>query len=362
MLRVVQWATGPVGRHAIAAVADHPELELVGCYVYDPAKVGRDAGELAGIAPLGVRATGDREEILALEADCVLYLAQGDADPTGALDNICLLLASGKNVVSTAVTPLIFPAAMGPDVVKRLEDACTEGGTSFHGTGIEPGWAAEVLPLAISGLLGRVDRLLVQEIIDYATYDNAFMLFDVMGFGRAPDGTDFIAADPSLLGSVFQAPIMLVAEALGAEIEDWEFLREAWPATEAFDVTAGRIEAGTTAALRFGATAIIEGRPALCVEHVTRLHPDAAPDWPASRGWRVTVDGVPSMLVEAKVAVNGEDENDQACLGTAMHAVHAITPVCAAPPGIRTFVDLPTIVGRHVLRRRAPIDQRGSQP
>jgi hypothetical protein len=349
MLRVVQWATGPVGRHAIGAVARHPDLELVGGFVYDGAKVGRDLGDLAGVGPLGVTATGDRETILALDVDCVLFMAQGDADPTAALDDICPLLASGKNVISTAVTPLIFPAAMGAEVVGRLEAACAEGGSSFHGTGIEPGWAAEVLPLAVSGLLGSVESLLVQEIIDYATYDNAFMLFDVMGFGHPPDGTDFFAADPTLLGSVFRAPILLVAEALGAEVEDWSYVREARPATEAFDVAAGRIESGTTAALRFGATGIVGGRPALRVEHVTRLRPDLAPDWPTERGWRVRVEGTPSFEVAARVAVAGEDENDQACLATAMHAVHAIAPVCAADPGIRTFLDLPQILGRHVL-------------
>lgn len=351
MLRIVQWATGPVGRHAVAAVAEHPDLELVGAYVYDEAKEGRDVGEICGLDPIGVSATRDKDAILALDADCVLYMAQGDADPLGALADICPLLASGKNVVSTAVTPLIYPAAMGEEVVKQLEEACARGGSSFHATGIEPGWASEVLPLAVSGLLRRVDSLTVQEIIDYATYDNAFMLFDVMGFGHAPESTGFLAVDPSLLGSVFKAPIMLVADALGATIEDWVFERETWLAPDDFDIRAGRIAAGTTAALRFGASAIIDGRRALTVEHVTRLRPDAAPHWPDQRGWRLTVEGSPSMLVEAKVAINGEDENDQGCLGTAMHAVHAVVPVCTAEPGIRTFSDLPTIVGRYVLNR-----------
>ena len=351
MLRVVQWATGPVGRHALKALLDHPDLEPVAVYVYSKDKVGRDAGEICGIGPVGLTATDDRDEILALDADCVLYMAQGDANPAPALDDICALLASGKNVVSTALTPLIYPASMGPQVVDRLEKACAEGGATFHATGIEPGWASEVLPLAISGILGRVDSLMVQELLDYSTYDNAFMLFDVMGFGRAPDAKDVIGADPAVLGSVFRAPLMLVAEGLGATIDDFAFDRQVWLAEESFDVAAGRIEVGTVAALRFSATAIVDGRRALAVEHITRLRPDAAPDWPSGRGWKVTVEGVPSMVLEAKIAVKGEDENDQGCLGTAMHAVHAIAPVCAAAPGIKTFLDLPTIVGRHVLRR-----------
>lgn len=348
MVRVIQWATGIVGRHAVRAVHEHPDLELVGALVYSGAKAGRDVGEIAGIAPVGVTASTEKEAILALDADCVLYMAQGETDPMGALDDICALLASGKNVVSTAVTSLIYPASMGPEVVGQLEAACAQGGVSFHATGIEPGWASEVLPLTMSTLFERVDSLLVQEVLDYSSYDNAFMLFDVMGFGRAADA-DVLGADPAVLGSVFRAPLMLVADGLGAQIEDFTFDRQVALASEPFEIAAGQIAAGTVAAMRFSTTAIVDGRPALTVEHVTRLGDGQAPDWPSARGWKVTVEGRPSMVLEAKVAVHDEDENDQGCLGTAMHAVHAIAPVCAAAPGIRTFLDLPIIAGRHVL-------------
>ena len=350
MMRVVQWATGAVGRHAIAAMVEHPDLEVVGALVYSDDKAGRDAGNVCGIGPIGVTTTKDRDDILALDADCVLFMPQGEMNPMGALDDICALLASGKNVVSTAVTALIYPASMGPKVVERLEKACAEGGTSFHATGIEPGWAAEVLPLTMSGLFRSVDSLVVQELLDYSTYASRDMLFDIMGFGLAPDA-DVLGADPVLLGGPFRAPLMLVAEGLGATIDDFSYDRQVSLAEEAFDVAAGRIEPGTVAAMRFSATAIVDGRPALTVEHITRLAEHVAPDWPRGRGWKVTVEGRPSMVLEAKIATHGEDENDQGCLGTAMHAVHAIAPVCAAPPGITTFLDLPTIVGRHVLRR-----------
>ncbi len=352
MLRVVQWATGPVGRHAVAAVVEHPDLELVGVLVYSDDKAGRDAGEICGVGPIGLTATKDRDEILGLDADCALYMPQGEMNPMGALDDICALLASGTNVVSTAVTALIYPASMGSAVVDRLERAGAEGGTSFHATGIEPGWASEVLPLAMSGLFRRIDSLLVQELLDYASYDNAFMLFDIMGFARAPDA-DVPGADPSLLGGTFRAPLMLLADGLDAAIDGFVYDRQVAVATRAFDIAAGRVEVGTVSAQRFSATAIVDGRAALTVEHVTRLAEDEAPDWPRGRGWKVTVEGLPSMVLEAKIATHGEDENDQGCLGTAMHAVHAIAPVCAAPPGIRTFLDLPNISGRHVLH--APV-------
>src|SRR5258706_3783043 len=151
-LRVIQWATGVVGRHAAAAIAAHPDLELVGARVYDEAKAGRDVGALCGLAPIGVIATTSSDEVIALDADCVFYAARGELDPMRAIDDICRLLESGKNVVSTAVTGLIYPKSFGPAVCDRIEKACRVGNASFHGTGIEPGWASEGLPLTMSGL------------------------------------------------------------------------------------------------------------------------------------------------------------------------------------------------------------------
>jgi hypothetical protein len=348
MLRVIQWATGSVGRHAVCAVYDHPDLELAGVLVYSDAKAGRDVGDICGIGEIGIAATTDPDEIVASDADCVLYMPQGEMNPMGALDDICRLLASGKNVVSTAVTGLIYPRSLGDRVAQRLETACTEGQASFHATGIEPGWAAEVLPLTMSGLFRRIDSLLVQELMDYATYDSAGMLFDIMGFGKRPD-EPVPMADAALAGVTFRAPLMLLADGLGATIDDFVYHREVAVADAPFDIKAGRIEAGTVSAQRFGYTAVVDGRPALAVEHITRLSDGQAPDWPTGRGWKITVEGTPSMVLESKIATHGEDETDQGCLGTAMHAVHAIAPVCAAAPGIRTFLDLPMITGRGVL-------------
>ncbi len=347
MLRVIQWATGVVGRHAAMAVHDHPELELVGAYVYSETKAGQDIGEICGTVPIGIRATSNVEEILAMEADCVLYMAIGEMNPYGALDDICLLLASGKNVVSTAVTAMIYPAAMNQEVVDRLEEACAKGKTSFHATGIEPGWAAEVLPLTVSPIFKRIDSLRVQEIMDYTTYNNPGVLFDIMGFGLLP-GEPSIMDEADALKPTFAAPLMLVAKGLGAEIEDFQYHREVAVTPFDFDIPAGHVKAGTIAAQRFGYTAIINGKPAMTVEHITRLRPDLAPEWPQGRGWTVTVEGLPSMVLETRIANRGEDEVEQGSIATAMHAVHAVIPVCAAAPGIKTFLDLPIITGRRV--------------
>jgi hypothetical protein len=253
--------TGNVGKHSVEAVHNHPELDLVGALVYSDEKVGRDVGEIVGIGPVGVTATRDVDEILALDADCVLYHAQGDWNPPAALDDICRILASGKNVVSTAVTAWIYPDSSTDDVAARLDAACQEGRSSFHGTGIEPGWGSEVLPLTMSGLFRRIDSLVVQELMDYSTYDQAFVLFDVMGFGKPPDAR--VPMDEPAIGALsFKAPLMLVAEGLGATIEDYVWERQVATTDKPIEVKAGRVEAGTVSAVRFDYTAVIDGRRA----------------------------------------------------------------------------------------------------
>ncbi len=347
MLRVVQWATGFVGKFSLAALIENPELEVVGARVYSDDKHGKDVGEICGLDPIGVTATTNRDDILALDADCVVYMADGETNPMGSLDDICDILASGKNVVSTAVSPFIYPAVMGPEVVERLEKACAAGNSTFHGTGFNPGWASEVLPLSMLSCIHRLDSIRYQEILNYAHWDNAEMLFNNMGFGMGPD-YEALWTRPEVMGAFFHAPLTLIAVGIDATIDRFEYDRQTWLAEEDFDISAGTIKKGTVAAMKFSATAVVNGKPMITGEHITRLREDAAPDWPTGRGFALTVEGSPSLQIEAKIDIHGDDEANQACLATAMHAVHSIAPVCAAEPGIKTILDFPMVVGRHV--------------
>jgi len=250
--------------------------------------------------------------------------------------------------VTTVASKLIYRFGLDEAAATRIEEACRAGSSSFHGAGIEPGWAAEVLPLTVSGLMRRIDSLTVQEILDYASYDNAAMLFGMMGFGTEP-GAPSPFDHPEAVLSSFKAPLLLLADGLGAKIEDFVFHNRIALASRTFDIPAGTIREGTVAGRWFGVSAIINGRQALTVEHITRIGEDQAPDWPKGRGYRCHMEGAPSLRVEVIVGVHGEDENDQACMATAMHAVNAIGPLCAAEPGIRTFLDLPIIAGRGAL-------------
>src|SRR5206468_2893088 len=156
--RVIQWATGNIGRRALAASLAHPDLEVVGVRVFSPDKVGTDAGELAGVDAVGVAATDDVDALVALDADCVLHM------PSRLdLDELCRLLASGKNVVSTCSELLHARRALPAETVERLEMACGDGGTSLFATGSSPGFISEVLPIALLLLERSVDRVLIEE-------------------------------------------------------------------------------------------------------------------------------------------------------------------------------------------------------
>jgi 2,4-diaminopentanoate dehydrogenase len=158
-LRVIQWSTGNVGTYALRQILDHPNLELAGLWVHSESKVGRDAGTFCGRDTTGVLATNDAESLLASDADCVCYTATADLRPFEAIEDICRILEAGKNVVSSSVVPLVHPASFFPEVRDRLAGACEKGRSSFLTSGVDPGFANDVLPLVLSGVCGRWEEI-----------------------------------------------------------------------------------------------------------------------------------------------------------------------------------------------------------
>src|SRR5439155_26963672 len=150
--RVIQWATGTVGIHAVPAIAAHPDLELAGLWVHSDAKAGRDAGELCGVEPLGIVATQDADALLAGDADCICYMAHSDVRPHEVVQDLARMLASGKNVVNTSFVPLLYPKAAGPGVHERLQEACRDGGTSIYTSGIDLGYGNAGAAIGALGL------------------------------------------------------------------------------------------------------------------------------------------------------------------------------------------------------------------
>lgn len=350
--RVVQWSTGNVGHHATRLIARHPDLELVGLWVHSPYKVGRDAGELVGMEPLGVAATDDVDALLALAPDCVCYTATADLRPGEAVEDLARILGAGVNVVSSSIVPLVYPPHVDDTLRSPLEEACRAGGTSCFTSGIDPGFANDLLPLALTGTCEYVDSVRVMEVVNYATYAQPQVLFDTMGFGQALDATPLLLL-PGVLSFAWGGVVRSIAHGLGAEVDELREVHERLPAPERIDLGFGVVEAGTTAALRFEVQGVVHGEPRVVLEHVTRLDDALAPDWPqpvGHSGYRVIVSGNPNYTLDLQMMGDDGDHNTAGLVGTAGRIVNAIPAVCEAPPGLLSVHDLPLVTGRGLMR------------
>jgi hypothetical protein len=349
--RVIQWGTGNVGAFSLRCIVEHPELELVGLCVHSAAKAGKDAGTLCGLPKVGVEASNDVEAILALDADCVCYTATADLRPFEAIGDLCRILASGKNVVSSSVVPLVHPKSFLPESRDQLAEACKKGRSSFFTSGIDPGFANDILPLVLTGLCGNWHEVRILEIINYATYNQPQVLFETMGFGRPLSDTPMLLT-PGILEFAWGGTVRLLAEGLGLTLDAVTAEYEKRPALKPIRVAGRTVEPGTMAALRFEVRGMVEGRAAVVVEHVTRLEDSLAPEWPKGNGsYRVQISGFPNMRCELEF----EDEHGDHAVGgvilTATRIINAIPAVCAAPPGLLSALDLPLVTGKGLYRR-----------
>jgi 2,4-diaminopentanoate dehydrogenase len=346
--RVVQWSTGNVGRHAIAGIDAHPELELVGLFVSNPEKVGRDAGELARLdRTLGVAGTSDTDALLALEPDCIVHTAMADDRMFEALGDLERFLAAGINVVSSSPVFLQFPA---PDdrMAAPLIAAATTAGVSLFVNGVDPGFANDVLPLVLTGVCERIEEVRCSEVLNYDTYNQPMVLFDIMGFGRDLHDVPMLLA-PGVLTMAWGSVVRQIAAGLGlalSDVTEW-YEREAAP--EDFEIPAGTIRAGTAAALHFEVRGMVGPKPVIVLEHVTRLRDDLGPAWPQPAGhgcYRVQISGEPNYTLDLQLVGSDGDHNTAGLKATAMRLVNAVPAVIAADPGLVTALDLPLVTGR----------------
>lgn len=363
----MQWATGPVGREALRAIIEHPDLDLAGVVVYSPEKDGVDAGDLCGLPQTGVKAMRYPASALSVDVDAVCYTPR-----IPDLEEVCGLLAGGANVVATPF--LFYPAAYGPSVVEPLTDACRRGGTSVHGTGINPGFVADLLVLASSGLLRSLDHIEVHEVGNWSLLESRAMVFENARFGSSPDAAT-LASNPyaRTMSGYFKESICMVAAGLGVELDRCTESQDLLVADEPIDILSGTVETGMVSGQHFRWAGVVAGRDLLSIDAWWWVGGGRPEGYPSRRpdGWSVDIEGSPSLRL-SMLALGSLDPASQlpikahldaASVATAMHAVNAIPVVCAAEPGIRTFLDLPLITGRGVqISRGNPIDStKGDQ-
>ena len=345
-IRVIHIGTGNVGRLALGELIENPAFELAGLCVSTPDKVGKDAGELAGLdVSTGITAVDDLAAVLATEPECAVYCAMGDTRIPDAMRDVARILAAGVNVVGSAPGILQFPWQVIPNkYIEPLELAARQGNSSIYINGVDPGFITDLIPLAFASTCRSIQQVRCMEIADYATYDGATVMFDVMGFGKPPGEVPMLF-QPGVLSVAWGTAIRQLAAGLNIDVDAITESYQLEPAPAAFDVAAGHIPQGGVAAVRFEITGMVDGRPVIVVEHVTRLQGDLRPDWaqPAQPGgsYRVEITGEPSYAVDICPTSSLGDHNHAAISAAAGRIVNAIPSVIAAPPGIRTTLDLP---------------------
>ena len=353
-LRVVVWSTGGIGSIAIPAVHRRPGLDLVGVWVHSPEKVGRDAGELANGEPIGLAATDDADALVALRPDCIVYTA-------GARDSVAVtdyerFLRAGINVVSTSAVGAIYPPVYRASSRDRIVAAAEAGHTSFYASGIEPGFAADQLPIILTTQSIAVRSVHSYEIGLYDDYPIAATMMDGMGFGRPLDFPSGFTKPGAILHS-WAGQVQYVADVLGVELEDRREVYERVATDRDLQVACGTIEAGTCGAMRIQVVGVVGGRDAIVLDHVTRMAPDLAAHWPVGAHpvtYRVEVEGDPNITCDmgfsvddaAKLGIGGMTSGAGAMVATAMRVVNAIPYVVEARPGLLSSLDLPITAPR----------------
>jgi hypothetical protein len=312
-------------------------MRLAGVYVHAQDKVGRDAGELCGMESIGVAATASVDEIVELGPDCVLYMPNAIN-----LDELCRLLMSGINVVTTC-GGFHHPASMDREVRAKVQTACELGGVSVHSTGSSPGFITEAVPLVLTSIQRRLNGLTIDEYADLSQRNSPQLLFDLMGFGRPAGPFEQFRAD--YLRSSFGPSLQMVADAIGLPLDSVEASGELAMASRETTIAAGTLATGTVAAQRITISGIRAGQPLIQFRATWYCTADLNPAWSVrDTGWHVSVDGDAPLEVTLRMPIPLDRMAEVSPAYTANRAVNAVPYVCAAAPGIRSTLDLPQVI------------------
>ena len=365
-IATVVWGTGNMGRAAIRAVAAHPNLELVDVIVNNPEKVGKDAGDLAGLGyQLGVAASNDVAAALDRSPAALVYTASGDIRPDDALGDIQRALAAGITVVTPSVYPLYDPRNAPAELLEPLLQIAQSGGASLLVTGIDPGWGNDILPVIMTGLASTIDQIRCQEIFDYSTYDQPDAVRYLVGFGQPMDEVPPMVT-PTVPTMVWGGQVRMIARALGVTLDEVRETVDRVPLQETVTNAMGTFDAGTQGGLRFEVQGIVDGKPLIIIEHITRIDSGVAPDWPSppdggAGAHKVVLEGRPRIEVNIEATDEGGNRAAGGNATAAARLVNAIPWLLEATPSVYDAFDVPLspAVGRLGLTAKIQSQQQG---
>lgn len=347
MRRIAVWGTGNMGSTAIRSAVAFPGLELAAVITSSQDKVGRDAAMFAGLAePTGVTATDDVDSALGA-CDAVAYMASGDIRPEEAIADIERCLRSGKHVVTPALYSLYDPRSAPEHWVERLTDAATAGNATLLVSGVDPGWANDALAVTAAGLCTRIRSIRCQEIFDYSTYDQPYAVRVLCGFGTpmGPDDPVPMMLLPTIPTMVWGGNVRMIGRGLGLQIDDITEKVERLPLAQACENVLGRFETGTQGAFRVQVIGWADGVERVVIDHITRIDPACAPDWPqpdqGAGDHRVIIDGDPQLSIVVRADVPGGTRADGGNTTATNRLLGAIAWLAEQKPGIYDGLDVP---------------------
>lgn len=349
-IRAVIIGTGTICSISARCLQGRDDIELVGCWAHKETAghvIGTDPGLLDGNIPWNITITGEEEDIWALKPDVAIIAINVMG---AAADNIIgnwfvKCLERGINVVATSIPGLIFPQTYpNQDLVKRIDEACKKGNSTFYTSGEEPGFAEQLVALILTGS-NTIKTVTTSEIADYSPVTSREQMEYAFGFGMAEDYKSLMET-PGIQSASWGAPINYVAHYLGCKIERMEETYEKRITDKDIEVGYGTIKAGTVGAVRFKTIGIVEDRPAIVVEHVSRMSKDLAPDWPTAEKnaiIRITLEGDPNLSCDFVMGDSEHPENQgyEGYVLTAMRIINAIPFVVESKPGLLTSLDMP---------------------
>lgn len=337
--KVIIWGLGSVARVAIRMIQERKSLELVGAIDIDPKKVGKDAGEVFGLGKAGVIVSNDADKVLAQEADVVLaYLptgidAQGNIDAKPAVDSFCKALRAKKNVITTI--PINYYQELHPEIFKVLDDCAKENGVTYTPYGLLPGAFGSYFPVILSGIVERVDKLVMNSGEDDQHNTSAWVSY--FGYGQDPDtfNSDILA---NYILNYYKVSVYEIGKRLGFKFDDFKGTHEVFAAPQDLPTDFCKVKKGTIYAHRFVMTGLVNGEEKVSLRYVHRVCHTIVADPPIDS--TIHIEGLTPLDVELK----GMIPQGEGYITSTAPTISAIPSVVEAAPGWQQALDLRTII------------------